>query len=137
MGSDQEDGDGGDDAMSRVEAEMMSAMRESDVNVNGATHRHTRDSDAPEVLLVSEEAAPAPTSEWPRKGEQRSNGTMPLIFVTAEVAPWSKTGGLGDVCGALPAALAARGHAVRMGEHRGGEHRNKVRLPLASFCHAP
>lgn len=37
---------------------------------------------------------------------------MPVIFVTAEVSPWSKTGGLGDVCGALPAALAARGHAV-------------------------
>ena len=37
---------------------------------------------------------------------------MPVVFVTAEVSPWSKTGGLGDVCGALPAALAARGHAV-------------------------
>ena len=35
-----------------------------------------------------------------------------MVFVTAEVSPWSKTGGLGDVCGALPAALAARGHAV-------------------------
>jgi starch synthase len=37
---------------------------------------------------------------------------MELLFVSSEVAPWSKTGGLGDVGGALPRALAARGHEV-------------------------
>lgn len=37
---------------------------------------------------------------------------MDVVFVSAEVAPWSKTGGLGDVMGALPVALAARGHRV-------------------------
>eukprot|EP00775_Hariotina_reticulata_P012719 gene12719-12849_t len=37
---------------------------------------------------------------------------MPVVFVTTEVAPWSKVGGLGDVMSALPAALAARGHRV-------------------------
>ncbi|KAL9269369.1 Granule-bound starch synthase 1, chloroplastic/amyloplastic-like protein [Drosera capensis] len=37
---------------------------------------------------------------------------MSLIFVGAEVAPWSKTGGLGDVLGGLPPAMAARGHRV-------------------------
>ncbi|KAL9245442.1 hypothetical protein vseg_019099 [Gypsophila vaccaria] len=37
---------------------------------------------------------------------------MGLIFVGAEVAPWSKTGGLGDVLGGLPPAMAANGHRV-------------------------
>jgi starch synthase len=37
---------------------------------------------------------------------------MEILFVASEVAPWSKTGGLGDVASALPDALAARGHAV-------------------------
>ncbi|GAX73007.1 hypothetical protein CEUSTIGMA_g459.t1 [Chlamydomonas eustigma] len=38
--------------------------------------------------------------------------TRSIVFVTSEVAPWSKTGGLGDVCSSLPLALAARGHRV-------------------------
>ncbi|BBH03550.1 UDP-Glycosyltransferase superfamily protein [Prunus dulcis] len=37
---------------------------------------------------------------------------MNLVFVGAEVGPWSKTGGLGDVLGGLPPALAANGHRV-------------------------
>ncbi|KAF3789416.1 Granule-bound starch synthase 1 [Nymphaea thermarum] len=40
------------------------------------------------------------------------SGGMSLVFVSAEVAPWSKTGGLGDVLGGLPPAMAARGHRV-------------------------
>ncbi len=39
---------------------------------------------------------------------------MDVLFVTAEVAPFAKTGGLGDLAGALPAYLAARGHDVRV-----------------------
>lgn len=37
---------------------------------------------------------------------------MDLVFVAAEVGPWSKTGGLGDVLGGLPPAMAAKGHRV-------------------------
>ncbi|XWS46303.1 hypothetical protein CRYUN_Cryun14cG0054200 [Craigia yunnanensis] len=37
---------------------------------------------------------------------------MTMIFVGMEVGPWSKTGGLGDVLGGLPPAMAANGHRV-------------------------
>jgi starch synthase len=37
---------------------------------------------------------------------------LDVLFVSSEVAPWSKTGGLGDVAASLPGALAARGHRV-------------------------
>lgn len=37
---------------------------------------------------------------------------MQILQLSSEIVPWSKAGGLGDVCGALPAALAARGHRV-------------------------
>jgi starch synthase len=39
---------------------------------------------------------------------------MKILLVSAEVAPFAKTGGLADVAGALPLALGARGHDVRV-----------------------
>jgi len=35
-----------------------------------------------------------------------------LVFISAEVTPWSKTGGLGDVVGGLPIELSKLGHKV-------------------------
>lgn len=37
---------------------------------------------------------------------------MNILFAASELSPYAKTGGLGDVSAALPAALRARGHSV-------------------------
>jgi starch synthase len=39
---------------------------------------------------------------------------MKILFATSEVAPWVKTGGLGDVAAALPQALRAVGEDLRV-----------------------
>jgi starch synthase len=39
---------------------------------------------------------------------------LKVLFLSAEVAPFAKAGGLADVCGSLPQALAALGHEVRV-----------------------
>ena len=39
-------------------------------------------------------------------------GAMNIVFVSAEIAPWSITGGLGAVCDGLPRAFAKAGHRV-------------------------
>lgn len=43
---------------------------------------------------------------------EKTRMPMNIVFISTEVAPWSKTGGLGDVVGALPIELARRGHNV-------------------------
>ncbi|WP_164007680.1 glycogen synthase GlgA [Pyxidicoccus trucidator] len=53
---------------------------------------------------------------------------MKILFISSEVAPFSKTGGLGDVAGALPAALAALGHDVKVVTPRYRELRDAARL---------
>ena len=57
-----------------------------------------------------------------RGATETARATYNIVFVTAEVAPWSKTGGLGDVCGSLPPALAARGPRVMVVAPRYAEY---------------
>ncbi|XXG90032.1 hypothetical protein AAC387_Pa12g1896 [Persea americana] len=65
-------------------------------------------------------------------GKSECRVTHNIVFVTAEAAPYSKTGGLGDVCGSLPIALAARGHRVMVVSPR---YLNKVsEKNFASVC---
>lgn len=62
------------------------------------------------VVKPNEEVLPPPSEEKPPP--LAGANVMNVIMVASECAPWSKTGGLGDVVGALPKALARRGHRV-------------------------
>jgi len=76
---------------------------------------------------------PSSTTPTPPAGEN----VMNLVFVASECAPWSKTGGLGDVMAALPKALARRGHRVMAVAPRYAEYaegwETGVRLDLTVF----
>ncbi|KAK4477609.1 hypothetical protein RD792_016846 [Penstemon davidsonii] len=63
-----------------------------------------------------------PTKEDAKPPPLAGANVMNVILVAAECAPWSKTGGLGDVAGALPKALARRGHRVMVIAPRYGNY---------------
>jgi len=43
---------------------------------------------------------------------EKAGFELPVCFISTEVSPWSKTGGLGDVVGGLPIEMVKRGHKV-------------------------
>mmetsp|Transcript_30847 Transcript_30847/g.87226 ORF Transcript_30847/g.87226 Transcript_30847/m.87226 type:complete len:542 (-) Transcript_30847:852-2477(-) len=72
--------------------------------------------------LEVESQVPGKKEVLPLAGEN----VMKVVMVGAECAPWSKTGGLGDVMGALPKALAERGHRTMVVVPRYGDYENVV-----------
>uniref|UniRef100_A0A0E0K566 starch synthase n=1 Tax=Oryza punctata TaxID=4537 RepID=A0A0E0K566_ORYPU len=64
----------------------------------------------------------ADDSENKESGPLAGANVMNVIVVASECSPFCKTGGLGDVVGALPKALARRGHRVMVVIPRYGEY---------------
>ncbi|KAK1563287.1 hypothetical protein Q3G72_025410 [Acer saccharum] len=62
------------------------------------------------------------TADYAKPPPLAGANVMNVILVAAECAPWSKTGGLGDVAGSLPKALARRGHRVMVVAPRYGNY---------------
>ncbi|XP_050228036.1 granule-bound starch synthase 2, chloroplastic/amyloplastic [Mercurialis annua] len=63
-----------------------------------------------------------PKTEESKPPPLAGTNVMNVILVAAECAPWKKTGGLGDVAGSLPKALARRGHRVMVVVPRYGNY---------------
>ena len=71
---------------------------------------------APKTLVAPKkpEAPRKPEAPKPAEATKKSaaKNRLDILMVTPEARPFGKTGGLADVCGALPLALARLGHRV-------------------------
>lgn len=82
-------------------------------------------------------SAPASGSAGaPAGGEAAPALVKCVVFATSEVAPWSKTGGLGDVVGSLPFALAKQGLRVMVRVRPCFSRLERFAVADCSFCAA-
>lgn len=114
----------GPDAALRDEAGQPDGSE--NVGAGEASPAIQEDADSSSADLADAEEAIAAGMQQTVRREQRESGTeqrktiklpegvkhMNIVFVASECSPYSKSGGLADVMGSLPLALAARGHRV-------------------------
>src|SRR5207245_25425 len=70
---------------------------------------------------------------------RRGNESIRILFAASEVVGFAKTGGLADVAGSLPAALARRGHdcAVIMPLYRAARNSGRPLEPTGRTFRLP
>lgn len=106
---------------------MMTLTLASFLGETEVSNSHDTISNGKEEVIVDDDSVQTTSAEV----------TYNIVFVTSEAAPYSKTGGLGDVCGSLPIALAERGHRVMVVSPRylnGGPNDKKFAGALDLDC---
>ncbi|CAO2820293.1 unnamed protein product [Amaranthus hypochondriacus] len=106
----------GKDEKTMLPGSASSTYKSSSIN-NEKNKRLAESSSMERVEQVND-----PAREHEKPPPLAGANVMNVILVASECAPWCKTGGLGDVAGALPKALARRGHRVMVVIPRYGDY---------------
>ncbi|XP_077214335.1 starch synthase 2 [Tasmannia lanceolata] len=105
-----------------IQSTSISSLRPKASETWGSKDEKIEDLTEANVESVSGHLDVAPEEEGTKPPPLAGANVMNVIVVSAECAPWSKTGGLGDVAGSLPKALARRGHRVMVVSPRYGDY---------------
>ncbi|KAL2902969.1 Granule-bound starch synthase 1 chloroplastic/amyloplastic [Bienertia sinuspersici] len=105
--------------INRTAPESKTTLAQLDLKTRLVTHNGLRSLNKGDMLLMKSNAKTS-TKHVTSKGNKEENNApskaiicgMNITFVSTELDKFAKTGGLGDVVGGLPPALAKRGHRV-------------------------
>jgi len=101
----------------KAQAELSRVLMNGNEDQGEDVILHEQDVAQPEIVQKQPQAQVEPSPSPPSHHDESENkeekqDVLNIVMVASECAPWSKTGGLGDVVGALPKFLAQRGHRV-------------------------
>src|SRR5687767_8645341 len=105
--------------------------RESPAPKRRRTQKQTTPPTPPAAPEKIETAPPPPKRERMRRPKRTPHEHLRALMVASEAHPFAKTGGLAEVLGALPAALARLGHdvIVVLPKYRGVDDSGGIRIP--------